>query len=194
MQTKKIRKLTLTAILLAFVLLFGLTPLGLIPLGFINVTILCLPVIIGTIHLGLGTGLMLGFFFGTVSLFSMLGWSLIPPSTLAGNLLAASPVLAILMCYVPRLLVPLVAHLVYRALQPRIRVHAAIPAAAAAGSLTNTVFYLGLMFLFYNFSGLDTTKVVNLILGVAFIAGSSEAVVVALLSLPILLALRKIKV
>ena len=56
------RQLSLTALFVALVFLLGLTPLGLITLGFINVTILCLPVIVGTILLGLKTGLLLGFF------------------------------------------------------------------------------------------------------------------------------------
>ena len=59
--------------------------------------------------------------------------------------------------------------------------------------MTNTVFYLGLMYLFYQFAALDATKVVNLILGVAFIAGISEAAVSALLSFPIMIALEKIQ-
>ena len=60
MKTVNTKKLVLTAALLALVLLFGLTPLGLIPLGFINVTLLCLPVIIGAIYAGPGVGLILG--------------------------------------------------------------------------------------------------------------------------------------
>ena len=53
-------RLTLTALFVALILLFGLTPVGLIPLGFINVTILCVPVVAGTLILGLKTGLLLG--------------------------------------------------------------------------------------------------------------------------------------
>ena len=84
------RQLSLTALFVALVFLLGLTPLGLIPLGFINVTILCLPVIVGTILLGLKTGLLLGFFFGTASLMSVLGLSMTAPSTLALTLFTAN--------------------------------------------------------------------------------------------------------
>lgn len=193
MKSTKTRNLTLSAILAAFIFLFGLTPLGLIPLGFINVTILVLPVIIGTLSLGLGHGLVLGFFFGLVSLMSVLGLSMTPPSALAGTLLAASPVLAIVMCFLPRLLVPLFAHLAYNLMERLAGRRVAIPVSAAIGSLTNTVFYLGLMYLFYQFAALDVTKVVNLILGVAFIAGASEAAVSAILSFPIMMALDKLQ-
>ncbi|NLW20887.1 MAG: ECF transporter S component [Clostridiales bacterium] len=193
MKTSRTRALTLTAILAAFIFLFGLTPLGLIPLGFINVTILAVPVIIGTLSLGLGHGLVLGFFFGLVSLMSVLGLSLTPPSALAGTLLAASPVLTVVMCFLPRLLVPLFTHLSYGLVARLSSRRLAIPAAAAVGSLTNTVFYLGLMYLFYQLAALDAARVVNLILGIAFIAGFSEAAVAAILSFPIMMALDKLQ-
>jgi uncharacterized membrane protein len=193
MKNDKTRNLAVTAILVALIFVFGLTPLGLIPLGFINVTILALPVIVGTLALGLNSGLILGFFFGLASLLSVLGLSLTPPSSLAGTLLAASPVLTVIMCFLPRLLVPLFTHLVYKALSYKTDKKFSIPVAAVIGSMTNTVFYLGLMYLFYQFVALDATKVVNLILGVAFIAGISEAAVSALLSFPIMIALEKIQ-
>ena len=193
MKKDKTRNLTVTAILVALIFVLGLTPLGLIPLGFINVTILALPVIVGTLSLGLSSGLTLGFFFGLASLLSVLGLSMTPPSSLAGTLLAASPVLTVVMCFLPRLLVPLFTHLVYKAFTDKTNRKIAIPVAAATGSLTNTVFYLGLMYLFYQLAALDATKVVSLILGVAFVAGISEAAVSALLAFPIIIALDKIQ-
>ncbi|HSK68298.1 MAG TPA: ECF transporter S component [Candidatus Limnocylindria bacterium] len=191
MQQNPTRKLALTALFVALVFLLGLTPLGLIPLGFVNVTVLAIPVIVGTIVLGLGTGLLLGFFFGLASFFSMIGWSMTPPSVLAGTLLGASPVLAILMCFIPRLLIPVFVHLTYRAVKATGAAKLSLPAGAAVGSLTNTVFYLGLMYLFYRFAALDATRIVNLILGIGFIAGTSEAVVAALLAPPIVIAITK---
>jgi len=191
MQSAQIRKLTLTAILIAFVFLLGLTPIGMIPLGFINVTILVVPVVIGTIMLGLTPGLMIGFFFGSASLMSVLGLSMTPPSALAGTLLASSPILTVIMCYLPRLLIPVMVHLSYQALTKAGRKRLALPVAAAVGSLTNTVFYLGLMYLFYRFASLDASRIVNLILGTGFIAGISEAAVAAILSPAIIIALIK---
>lgn len=193
MRTTKTRGLALSAILAAFVFLFGLTPLGLIPLGFINVTILAVPVIIGTLSLGLGQGLVLGFFFGLVSFMSVLGLSMTPPSALAGTLMAASPALTVVMCFLPRLLVPLLTRLAYTPAERLLGRKAAIPVSAVIGSLTNTVFYLGLMYLFYQFAALDATRVINLILSIAFFAGISEAAVAALLSFPVMMALDKLQ-
>jgi uncharacterized membrane protein len=182
------RLLTATALFVALILLFGSTPLGLIPLGFVNVTILAIPVVIGTIVLGLIPGLILGFCFGLISMLSMFGLTMTAPSALASALAAANPALAILMCFAPRLFVPVVTHLTFRAFGRR---KAALPIAAVAGSLTNTVFYLGLMLLFYTMVGLDSTKLRAIIAGVGLIAGGSEAAVNAILTTPIVLALWK---
>ena len=190
-MNKNIRQFVLTALFVALVLLLGLTPLGLIPLGFINVTILCVPVIIGTLLLGLKTGLVLGACFGTVSALSAFG-VIGTPSSLAGALVAASPALALVMCFLPRLLVPVVAWLVFRLFSGGRRGAKAVPFAAIAGSLTNTVFYLGLMLLFYIIMGINSEKVLALICGTGLIAGSLEAVVAAVISTPILAALWKV--
>ena len=108
--------MTAAALLMARVFVLGMTPLGLIPLGFINVTILCVPVITGALVLGARSGLLLGLCFGTASTLSMLGISLTPPSALASTLFAASPACALIMCYAPRLLVPMAALGVYKLL------------------------------------------------------------------------------
>ena len=181
--------LVLTALFIALVLLLGLTPIGLIPLGFINVTVLCVPVIVGTLLLGLKTGLVLGLCFGSVSALSAFG-IYGTPSALAGALVAASPVLAAIMCFAPRLMVPVVAHLVYKLVskgEPAKK--RAVPFAAVAGSLTNTVLYLGMMLLFYVLMGINSEGVLALIGGAGLIAGTSEAVVAALIATPVLAAL-----
>lgn len=185
-------RLAMTALFVALILILGLGKIGFIPLGFVNVTILCVPVIVGTLLLGLKTGLVLGAFFGAVSALSAFGiWG--SPSSLAGTLVAANPVLALIMCFLPRLLVPLVSYWVYKLFSGGHRASAkAVPIAAAAGSLTNTVFYLGLMLLFYVLMGIDTAKVLGLIGGTGLIAGSLEAIVAAIISTPILAALWKV--
>ncbi len=185
--------LVLTALFIALVLLLGLTPIGLIPLGFINVTILCVPVIAGTLLLGLKTGLLLGLCFGGVSALSAFG-IYGTPSALAGALVAASPALAAVMCFLPRLMVPVTAHLVYRLASKgeaeRVR---AVPFAAVAGSLTNTILYLGLMLLFYVIMGINSEKVLALITGTGLIAGSAEAVMAAVICTPVLAALWRVR-
>ena len=55
-MNKSTTRLTLTALFVALVLLFGLTPIGMIPLGFINISLLGIPVVVGTLVLGLDDG------------------------------------------------------------------------------------------------------------------------------------------
>lgn len=185
------RKITITALFVALVFLLGLTPVGLIPLGFINVTILCIPVIVGTIVLGLKTGMLLGFTFGLVSTLSMMGFTLTVPSGLASALFAANPLYAIVMCMVPRLLVPVTTHLVFRLASRRANRYAALPAAAIIGSATNTILYLGAMLLFYWLSGLDYQKILLIIGGTGLIAGSAEAAAAAIIASPVAIAIWK---
>ncbi len=201
MNHEQMRSFVLTALFVALVLLLGMTPIGMIPLGFINISLLGVPVVIGTLLLGLKTGLVLGACFGAVSALSAFG-IYGTPSALAGALVAASPALALVMCFLPRLLVPVVAHLAYQAASRSRRraamaaggrrVVGAVSLAAVCGSLTNTLMYLGLMLLFYVVMGIDSARVLSLIGGTGLIAGSLEAVANALVSTAVLTALRKL--
>lgn len=187
---RKTTRLTMTGIFIGLILLLGLTPIGLIPLGFINVTTLCIPVLVGTLVLGLKTGAVLGFAFGAVSTYK----AFTATTTLVSYLMAKSPFLVVVMSVVPRLLVPVAAWLVYRLASGKSGNAArAVPFAAAAGSLANTVFYLGLMLLFYVICGVDATPVLALIGGTGLIAGGCEAAAAVIICTPVVLALLKIK-
>lgn len=189
MTSTKVKKMTTLALFVAIILLLGFTPLGYIPLGFINVSILAVPVIIGTLVLGLSSGLLLGGCFALTSILRAFGIGGVP-STLVATLMAASPLYMLVMSLVPRLLIAVTAHGVFHVCRGK---KGAVAIAAVAGSLTNTVFYLGLMLLFYKTAGIDTAPVLGLIGGTALISGSAEAAVAALLSTPIVSALNKMK-
>ncbi len=184
------RTIVLYALFIALIFILGLTPLGLIPLGFINVTILCIPTIIGTILLGKKAGLVFGFFFGMASFLSAIGLSLVPPSGLASLLFGTNFFYGLLMCFVPRLIVPLVTNMVYSFFEKRSRQKTGIIAAAICGSLTNTILYLGLMLLFYTLCSLDSTSVVAIITGAGIVAGVSEAIAAAIIATPTVVALK----
>lgn len=190
---RKIQNLTVIALFTAIVVLLGMTPIGIIPLGFINVTIMGVPVVIGTMFLGLKQGLILGACFGMTSLLRAFGIGGAPSALVAG-LMGVSPLYVVLMSLIPRLLMPVTTHIVYRALKRgNTSTGKSVMPAAIVGSLTNTVFYLGLMLVFYAVGGLDLSPVVNLIAGTAVIAGGAEAIACALISTPIVMALYKLK-
>ena len=189
MNTRKdLKNLVLLGLLAGLIFLMGQTPLGLIPLGFCNVTLLVIPVAVGTIYMGWKYGLVLGAAFAATSLLS----ALTKPSALVATLMGASPLLTIVMTVLPRLCIPLVIAGVYRLLSKKQK-HVASAVAAACGSLTNTVLYLGLMLLFYVLCGIDNTKVLTTIAAVAGGAGPLEALAAAIITPPILTALAKIK-
>ena len=188
MNRKQLNNFVLLALFVALIFLLGFTPLGLIPLGFINVTILCVPVIVGTLHMGPRNGMILGLAFGATSFLN----AMMKPSALVSTLMGSSPLLVFVMSILPRLMVPLAAWGVYK-LVSRWNSHIAAAVGAACGSLTNTVLYLGLMLLFYILCGIDTAGVLGLIGGTALIAGSAEAVAAAVLCTPILAALKRVR-
>lgn len=188
---KNIRRTTLTAMFVAITLILGLTPLGIIPLGFINVTILHIPVIIATLALGQRTGFVLGLCFAATSVLRAFGIPF-PASVFVATLLGENPLTVVIMSVIPRVLMPLSTAYAYRAMQ-RVNKnpYLSLSVAAVAGTLTNTVLYLGLMLLFYALTGLDTASVIALIVGTGIFAGISESVAAALLATPVVLALRK---
>ena len=188
MARKQLNKLVLLALFVGLIFLLGQTPLGLIPLGWCNVTLLVIPVAIGTIYMGLKNGLVLGLAFGATSMLS----ALIKPSVLVGTLMGASPLAVVVMTFLPRLCIPLVIWGVYNLLAKKQK-HIAVAVAAACGSLTNTILYLGLMLIFYMMAGIDNTAVLTAIGATAGGAGPCEAIAAALICPPVLTALWRIR-
>ena len=188
MARKQLNNLVLLALFVGLIFLLGQTPLGLIPLGWCNVTLLVIPVAIGTIYMGLKSGLVLGLAFGATSMVS----ALIKPSVLVGTLMGSSPLAVVVMTFLPRLCIPLVIWGVYKLLAKKHK-HLAVAVAAACGSLTNTILYLGLMLIFYMMAGIDNTAVLTAIGATAGGAGPCEAIAAALICPPILTALWRIR-
>lgn len=188
MARKQLNNLVLLALFVGLIFLLGQTPLGMIPLGWCNVTLLVIPVAIGTIYMGLKSGLVLGLAFGATSMVS----ALIKPSVLVGTLMGASPLAVVMMTFLPRLCIPLVIWGLYSLLAKKQK-HLAVAVAAACGSLTNTILYLGLMLIFYMMAGIDNTAVLTAIGATAGGAGPCEAIAAALICPPILTALWRVR-
>ena len=141
-----IRRLTTLGLLLAVMVIFTFTPLGFIQITpVVAVTLMHIPVLIGLLCEGFLPGLLLGFLFGALSLIRAL--------TAPAGLLTPffmNPLVSI----VPRILVPCAAWLAYRGVAAAfngraIRLPAAWTCSAIAGTLTNTVGVLGMVYLLY---------------------------------------------
>jgi len=199
------RKITVTAILAALCILLGLTPVGYIPIGPIVMTLMCIPVIVGTILEGLGTGLVLGFVFGVTSLFKALGLTLVPDA-FGAWLLSTYPLQAVMTIFIPRLLIPLTVWLVYRLLDAKkpggIREKVNIGVSAFTGSITNTIFFLGFLYILllpYADAlapklGTTSDGLLSAIAMIGTINGLPEAGVAILLSIPIVVAVKRLKI
>ena len=193
MEQKKLRNLVLLALFIALIFLLGQTPLGLIPLGWCNVTLLVIPVAVGTLYMGLKNGLILGLAFGATSFLSALmrPSKMRTPSTMPQMSITMAPMPQV-MTFVPRLCVPLVIYELNKVLSRRWSKLGPV-IACACGSLTNTVLYLGSMYLFYNALGINSEAVLTAIVATAGGAGPCEAIAAGLIAPPIAAALRKIK-
>lgn len=151
MNREKTLRLVQYALVIAVIMLLGVFNIGYINVGAIEITIVHIPVIVGAILFGAKGGAVFGFIFGLSSLLrafkapTMLSMLLLGVDTGFGwyNLL-----LIVMVIFVPRILVGIVAGLISHSLLPRMKSNVgAIAVSAAAGTLTNTVFFLGLLYI-----------------------------------------------
>ncbi len=151
MQMTKTRTMVLYGLFVAVIFLLGLTPLGYIVLPVAAITTVHIPVIVGGYALGKKGGMVLGFFFGLTSLIRCFT----TPDATAAVILgtgtgfgAYNLLLVLAVIFLPRVLTGLVAAALYGAISGGgKRQLAAMGVSAFIGSMTNTVFYLGGMYL-----------------------------------------------
>lgn len=172
-QNKTVRTVVVSGVLAAIQLALGFTGIGFIPLPTgVNATILHIPAILAGVMEGWPAGLAVGAIFG---LFSFLR---------ATTPLFQNPLIAL----GPRLLIGVVAFLVYRALRP-MNEAVALVAAGLLGTLTNTVLVLGLAVLLTGPNGAPYLPA-NVAWSVALTNGVPEAIVGAIITLAVGLAVR----
>lgn len=181
-QRLKVRMIAWTALFITITLILGLTPLGIIPIipGFIDITIMCIPVIVATLTLGLKPGIALGFIFAMCSLITAM-----TRSVLGAMLLEASVLKTLLLIFVPRILIPVASYFVYKYL-PVKKDGIKIAVAACAGSVTNTVIYLALLWIF--FSDIIGAQIFTT---AAALNGTVEAAAAVLVCTPVASAVKK---
>ena len=194
-RSGRIYELVLLAIFTAIIFLLAFTPIGLIDLPLIKATILHVPVIIGAILLGPKRGAFLGFMFGLTSIIK----NTIAPSALS---FAFSPLIpvpgldhgsvwAVVICFVPRMLVGVTPWLVYKGIG-LISKHLAVRtgsmvAAGVVGAFTNTLLVMGLIFLVFRqayatMAEIPVNEVLGVILGIVAANGIPEAIVAGILT------------
>lgn len=194
---KRTRTLIVTALLAAITFLLGLTPIGYIPLPTMKITILVIPVIIGVMMEGLSVGLFLGFVFGVTSLLQVF-----MGDPLGLYLMNISPIRTVMMIFIPRLLVPVTAYISFKGVRKlgKLGKKASYLIGAGVGSITNTFFFLGMLYLLFIPEIVDiaeafgTTEglLLGVIGGIALTNGVPE-MIAAMIIVPIIcLALNKV--
>lgn len=193
-QRSKTKNLTIMSMFAAIIFLLAFTPIGFIQLPFIKATIVHIPVIIGAILLGPKYGAVLGFLFGVTSLInntmapaiSSFAFSPFIPLPATGR---GSP-LALLICFVPRILVGVIPWFVYTGLRKiagQKHNAACLIVSGIAGSLTNTLLVMHMIFFFFkdayaSVRNVAVDAVYAVILGIIAANGIPEAIVAGVLT------------
>lgn len=184
-----IRQMTMVGMLSAISIFLGVTGLGFIPIPPVRATIMHIPVIIGAIIEGPIVGSLVGLVFG---LFSMYQNFTAPGPT---SFLFWNPIIAL----VPRILIGIVAYYVYSFLRNKIKSQSFnIGIASLLASFTNTAGVLSLAYLFYleRYSailGINPNAAAATIAGIALTNGIPEAIVSAIICIPVIISILKIK-
>lgn len=180
------RKLVRMALLTGIIFLLSFTPLGYVTLGPIAATTIQMPVIIGAILMGPAAGAVLGGFFGLSAIIKVL--TMPGADAFATAALTYSPAAYLFICMVPRILMGWLAGWLNKGLEhiPFLKGNGSIVGygiTGFVGSLLNTVFYLGSLWLLVApvvaqvYAGGDMALVSSIVIGTATGAGIPEAVV-----------------
>ena len=188
-SSSKTRRLVLIGALGGISIFLGVSGLGLIRLPIFSLTIMHIPVIIGALLEGPVVGIAVGLIFG---LFSMYQNITAPGLT---SFIFWNPIVAL----VPRMLIGIVAYYSFKLLKSKIKstgVCAGI--ASILATLTNTIGVLGLTYILYldkyaQAREISRDAVAGTLLTVGLTNGIPEAIVSALITIPIVVTMLKIK-
>lgn len=153
-EVKNTSDLVKMALFVAIIILLSVTPLGYIHLGVINATTIQIPVIIGAILFGWKKGAFLGGVFGITSMIK----NTVQPNATSFVFSPFVPVFgkdkgslfAIVVCIVSRVMIGVVAGLLFKALsKTKLRKALSAGVCGFCGALTNTILVMGGIYLFF---------------------------------------------
>jgi uncharacterized membrane protein len=179
------RQIAVIGMLSSISIVLGITGYGFIPLPIAKATIMHIPVIIGAILEGPVVGGMVGLIFGLFSIFQNMS----NPNLLSFAFM--NPLVSVL----PRILIAITAYYCYKLAAGKSKA-LGIGLGAAVGSLTNTVGVLGMIYLLYaaryaEVKGIAANTAGKVIFGIALGNGLPEAVVAAVITIPVVMAIMK---
>ena len=190
-QKNKTYRIAILGILSAFIIVQTFVPfLGNIPIPPLNPTIIHITVIVAAFVLSTKDGMLVGLVWG----FARMVKAYTLPASPLDLLLWTNPVIAV----VPRVMVGLVAGLIFHAFLKRKQEKVGMVTAAVLGSLTNTVLVLGFIALFYGNEyatalNVDPSNLLKVLAGIVATNGIGEAVAAGLIAPFIATALMKVR-
>lgn len=189
-KKKDTRWLTSVALMAAIVILLANTPLGMIQLPVIKATTVHIPVILGAIVLGPMAGAILGGVFGICSMISntmaptLLSFAFSPFMSMTGLGGAVKAVWISVGC---RIMIGVIAGWLWVLLKKcRVNPVAALPVTGFIGSMVNTVFVMGSIYVllakeYASVKSVAVDAVWGLIIGTVTASGVPEAIAAAIL-------------
>ncbi len=143
----KTRTITQVGLLTAVIFVLGYLP-RIAPS--INWTLATIPVVIGAIIIGPAAGAALGAFWGLTSFFQVFGILGMPADPSGPLLFSISPILTIILCFVPRILVGFICAWIFRGLKKIDKTNfICYLVTNISGALLNTVLFLSALVLFF---------------------------------------------
>lgn len=197
MDSKKIRQLTIHALLIAIMAIMAFTHLGYIKVGVVQMTLMCLPVSAGIFFGGKKTGLLLGFVFGLTSFVQCFGMD-----SFGTTLFSMSPVKTALMCFVPRMLMGFLVGLVLELLlKSKTNKYFSYAVMSLMTPMLNTLFFVTTFILFFRgtdlFTGLEetfgTTNLFAFFVAFCGLNALLEIILNGVVGIPMCKALEKVK-
>ncbi|KGK87570.1 MULTISPECIES: ECF transporter S component [unclassified Clostridium] len=186
------RQLAVVGMLSAISIILGATGLGFIPIPPAKATIMHIPVIIGAIVEGPMVGALIGLMFGVFSVIQ----SVINPTPLSPIFM--NPLVSVL----PRVLIGIVSYYCYISIKniPFIKKSnmVKIGITAAIGTLTNTIGVLGMMYILYvekyaQILHISSSAAKKGIIAIGATNGLPEITVSILITIPVVMAVKKLK-
>lgn len=202
MRSKKTKNLTLFAFFLAIELILLFTPLGFLRIGPLSATLMHIPVIIAGITMGWRYGLTLGLVFGLCSVWNATfapgptSFCFSPFITVGGY---SGNFSSLLIAIVPRVLLGLFSAKLYEVMMKKKKNESiSILASSLLGAVTNTVFVLGMIYVFFGASYAEVMNIsygalLGVLMGVVFTNGIAEAVVGCIVVLMVCKALKPVQ-
>lgn len=141
----KTLKLVQASILGAILIIMAITPIGYLKVGVVSISFLAIPVVICGIVCGPLYGGIIGLLFGLTSVFQCFGLDVFGTTLMNINAFGT-----FVMCLVPRVLIGVFSALVFRGLsKTKMPKAVTFSIAGLIGALTNTVLFVGGLFLFF---------------------------------------------